>query len=301
MPADLIGLSAIFFFLLIFFTLFILWKSFIVLNGQKSAVIEFLGTPSRNVWQSGFHFLIPFFMKIRAIIDLRQQQIERSSKCKTKDNVFVEIKWVARFHVVDSFAFVYNNDNPIENLLWQIENDLRQIASTKNFEELYSDKNTIAQGVQHDMSNVAQNSGMVLDTVLVEQPIPPDAVEKALNAVTAARAEKDAAQNLADAQKIKLIGVAEAQKESKRLQGEGIAEQRNAIAVGLKESIETMRLDSGLSQKEIVDLLMKTIDADMVTTSALNGNATLMVVPYNYAQDPASISTLPVTANIVKK
>jgi regulator of protease activity HflC (stomatin/prohibitin superfamily) len=63
----------------------------------------------------------------------------------------------------------------------------------------------------------------------------------AMNRVVESEKLKEAAYNEADAEKIKQVKEAEAEKESKILLGEGMAGQRMAIAKGFKESVDMIK------------------------------------------------------------
>ena len=71
--------------------------------------------------------------------------------------------------------------------------------------------------------------------------IDPDAeVKAAMNRINAAERKKVAAQYDGDAERILIVEKAKAEAESKRLQGQGIADQRREIARGLEESVDVL-------------------------------------------------------------
>ncbi|QCE32467.1 hypothetical protein FAI41_02125 [Acetobacteraceae bacterium] len=267
-----------------------------IVPGMEAWVIEFLGRPLRQPWYSGLHLLIPFSV-IRKKVDLREQQNAETSEVKTKDNVFVKIGWVAIWKVSEAMKFVYANENPLQQLLWQTENDLRQIVSEMTLEQLYSRKDHVGQLILKDIELKAAAMGMVLSNVLIEQPEPPKEVAEAMNQEVAAEALKKAATAKAEAKRIELVGIAQAEKESKKLQGEGLSEQRKAIAQGLEESYTLMQKGMpNASEEQILSLMLKAMDTDMVVTASHTSKTNLMVVPYAYSDNPAALSALPILA-----
>lgn len=275
---------------------------FRIIPGQENAVVEMLGRPLQHVWKPGFHLFMPGIMHIRARIDLRQRTIERESQCKTRDNVFVVIKWVVRFQIIDAFKFVYANDKPIENLLWQVENDIRKQVSGIDLDGLYTTQSDLAETVIMDMDKVLSGTGVKVQTIMLEQPIPPANVQQAMNRVVEAENVRKAAQSLADAKQIELVGVARAEKESKKLQGEGIAAQREAIAKGLEHSFKTMQTGMpSVKSTALVELLKLAMNNDMIVTATQSGRATLMVVPHNYESSAASAASLALAGKLTEE
>ena len=100
--------------------------------------------------------------------------------------------------------------------------------------------------------------------------IDPDAqVKEAMNRINAADREKTAAQYEGDAQRILIVERAKAEAESKRLQGQGIADQRREIARGLEESVEVLN-KVGINSQEASALIVVTQHYD--TLQSIGGS-----------------------------
>jgi hypothetical protein len=94
---------------------------------------------------------------------------------------------------------------------------------------------------------------------LVTDLTPDGGVKASMNEINAQRRLKDAATAKADGEKILLVKMAEADKESKYLSGLGVAQQRSAIVNGLKGSIVNFSDGvDGTTPADVMDLLLVT-------------------------------------------
>ena len=105
-------------------------------------------------------------------------------------------------------------------------------------DEAYLEKDQIAKAVKDELDATMENFGFAIVRALVTDIVPDARVKTAMNEINAARREQEAALAKGEADKTIAVKKAEAEAESKRLQGEGIAAQRKAMIAGLKESVE---------------------------------------------------------------
>ena len=85
---------------------------------------------------------------------------------------------------------------------------------------------------------------------------------------------------MAEADKIKIVTAAEAEAEAEkdRLHGVGIVQQRKAIVDGLAESIaELKEANVGMSEEQIMSILLTNQYLDTLNTFADKGNQTLFL------------------------
>ena len=103
-----------------------------------------------------------------------------------------------------------------------------------------------------------------------------------MNEINAAKRMKEAAKEYAAAEKIKVVAAAEAEAQSKKLQGQGIADQRIAIANGLKQSVEEVRgaMEDGVTGQQVMNMLFMTQHYDTVSRLSENGVNTIFM-PYS--------------------
>ena len=268
-----------------------------LVHGQQAVVVERLGVPQPRPLQQGLRFVMPL-SSVKERVDLRQKQVEHKSDVKTGDDAFINIAWILRFSVQNTneaiLAYVYKVEEPVNQLVFRVENELRQIISGMTLNELYGQKDSIARQIIADQAINALETGLRIDGVVIEQPLPPKAVQEAMNNKLAAMAKQQAAVAEAEAERLRRVGMAMAESQSKQLQGEGIAKQRMAIARGFKESVDLLR--EGMpeaSMSDITTLLLQANQNDMVTTASSTGKATVIFVPLSMGGIGQITSLLP--------
>lgn len=259
------------------------FSCFMVVHGQRAVVVERLGVPQPRPLQPGLRVILPL-SRAKETVDLRQKQVEKQSSVKTSDDAFINIAWVLRFSVINTseaiLAYVYKIEKPVDQLVFRVENELRQIISGMTLNEVYSRKDHVADRIIADQATNALETGLRIDGVVIEQPLPPPQVQEAMNNKLAAVAKQQAAIAEAEAERLRRVGLAMAESQSKELQGQGIAKQRMAIAQGFKMSFDMLReAMPEASMVEITALLMQTNQNDMVTTAASTGKATVIFIP----------------------
>lgn len=103
-------------------------------------------------------------------------------------------------------------------------------------------------------------------------------VKQSMNEINAAQRKRVAAQELANADKIKIVTAAEAEAEKDRLHGVGIAQQRKAIVDGLADSIQELKdANVTLTEEQIMSILLTNQYLDTLNTFAINGNQTIFL------------------------
>ncbi|KAG1653984.1 hypothetical protein FOA52_007177 [Chlamydomonas sp. UWO 241] len=100
-----------------------------------------------------------------------------------------------------------------------------------------------------------------------------------MNEINAARRLRVAALEKAEANKVTLVKAAEAEAESKYLQGQGLARQRQAIVAGLRDSVTDFGTKvTDITSKEVMELLLITQYFDMLRdVGGSNKNSTLFL------------------------
>jgi len=101
---------------------------------------------------------------------------------------------------------------------------------------------------------------------------------------------RDAAIMAAEAEKIRVVKKAEADCEAARLQGEGIAKQREAIVDGLKRSV-TSGTDEQLSSDKVSELLLITQYFETLKEIGANSKSNSVFIPHSPADGVRDISS----------
>ena len=269
-------------FLLISFLIImgILISMLYVVRQQSVAIVERFGR-YQKIATSGIHMRLPFGIdKIAARIQLRLLQSEIVVETKTKDNVFVMMNVATQYrvneqNVTDAY---YKLMRPEAQIKSYIEDALRSSVPKSTLDELFEKKDEIALEVQHQVAEEMTTYGYIIVKTLITKVEPDAEVKQSMNEINAAQRKRVAAQELAEADKIKIVTAAEAEAEKDRLHGVGIAQQRKAIVDGLAESIaELKEANVGMSEEQIMSILLTNQYLDTLNTFAVKGNQTLFL------------------------
>ena len=275
-------MQAAFLFLLISFLIIlgILISMLYVVRQQSVAIVERFGR-YQKIATSGIHMRLPFGIdKIAARIQLRLLQSEIVVETKTKDNVFVMMNVATQYrvneqNVTDAY---YKLMRPEAQIKSYIEDALRSSVPKLTLDELFEKKDEIALEVQHQVAEEMTTYGYIIVKTLITKVEPDAEVKQSMNEINAAQRKRVAAQELAEADKIKIVTAAEAEAEKDRLHGVGIAQQRQAIVDGLAESIaELKEANVGMSEEQIMSILLTNQYLDTLNTFAAKGNQTLFL------------------------
>ena len=251
-----------------------------VVRQQSVAIVERFGR-YQKIATSGIHMRLPFGIdKIAARIQLRLLQSEIVVETKTKDNVFVMMNVATQYrvneqNVTDAY---YKLMRPEAQIKSYIEDALRSSVPKLTLDELFEKKDEIALEVQHQVAEEMTTYGYIIVKTLITKVEPDAEVKQSMNEINAAQRKRVAAQELAEADKIKIVTAAEAEAEKDRLHGVGIAQQRKAIVDCLAESIaELKEANVGMSEEQIMSILLTNQYLDTLNTFAAKGNQTLFL------------------------
>lgn len=176
-------------------------------------------------------------------------------------------------NVTDAY---YKLMRPEAQIKSYIEDALRSSVPKLTLDELFEKKDEIALEVQHQVAEEMTAYGYIIVKTLITKVEPDAEVKQSMNEINAAQRKRVAAQELAEADKIKIVTAAEAEKD--RLHGVGIAQQRKAIVDGLAESIaELKEANVGMSEEQIMSILLTNQYLDTLNTFADKGNQTLFL------------------------
>lgn len=273
--------AALLFLLISFLILMgILISMLYVVRQQSVAIVERFGR-YQKIATSGIHMRLLFGIdKIAARIQLRLLQSEIVVETKTKDNVFVMMNVATQYrvneqNVTDAY---YKLMRPEAQIKSYIEDALRSSVPKLTLDELFEKKDEIALEVQHQVAEEMTTYGYIIVKTLITKVEPDAEVKQSMNEINAAQRKRVAAQELAEADKIKIVTAAEAEAEKDRLHGVGIAQQRKAIVDGLAESIaELKEANVGMSEEQIMSILLTNQYLDTLNTFAVKGNQTLFL------------------------
>ncbi|GAA3656216.1 SPFH domain-containing protein [Flavivirga jejuensis] len=265
--------------IIIVFGLIILISSFFIVKQQTAAIIERFGR-FQAIRQSGLQFKIPLVDRIAGRLSLKIQQLDVIVETKTKDDVFVRLKVSVQYKVIktkvaDAF---YKLDYPHDQITSYVFDVVRAEVPKMILDDVFLKKDDIAIAVKSELNEAMQDYGYDIIKTLVTDIDPDAQVKEAMNRINAADREKTAAQYEGDAARILIVEKAKAEAESKRLQGQGIADQRREIARGLEESVEVLN-KVGINSQEASALIVVTQHYDTLQAIGQETNSNLILLP----------------------
>jgi regulator of protease activity HflC (stomatin/prohibitin superfamily) len=241
-------------------------SGFFQVETAAAVVVQRMGKFQR-VATAGMNFKLPYLDQIAGRIDLRVQQLALDVETKTKDNVFVKIPVSVQYHVIPEKVYeaFYKLANPKQQISSYVFNVILGHVPKMNLDDAFLQQSDIAIAIKQGLDDVMQTYGYAIDQALVTDIQPDEKVKAAMNEINAAQREQVAASARGEAEKILKVKQAEAEAESKALQGQGIANQRRAIIEGLKQSIEAFSAAvEGATAKDVMMLVLVTQYLDTI-------------------------------------
>ena len=267
------------FYILFFLALVFLLSTFFTVRQQTAVSVERFGK-FESIRHSGLQMKIPIIDKVAARISLKIQQLDVIVETKTLDDVFVKIKVSVQFVVIKEKVYdaIYKLEYPHDQITSYVFDVVRAEVPKMKLDDVFVKKDDIAIAVKREVQESMETYGYDIIKTLVTDIDPDAQVKAAMNRINAAEREKVAAQYEGDAQRILIVEKAKAEAESKRLQGQGIADQRREIARGLVESVDVLH-KVGISSQEASALIVVTQHYDTLQAVGQQTNSNLILLP----------------------
>jgi regulator of protease activity HflC (stomatin/prohibitin superfamily) len=278
--------SALFTFLLIaagivgLLVLVTVFKTMYTVRTYTAGIVERFGKYNR-IARPGLQFLVPYCETVR-FIDLQVRQAAVNVETKTKDNVFVTIPVSVQFQVVEEKVFdaYYKLSNPQAQIESYVFNSILGHVPTLTLDEAFEQMQQISIAVKKDLDEVMDTFGYNILRALVTDIVPDAKVKAAMNDINAAQREQIAAQARGEADKILKVKQAEAEAESKALQGDGVARQRQAIIKGLQASVEQFKSAvEGSTARDVMAMVLLTQYFDTMREVGVMGKSATIFLP----------------------
>ncbi len=257
----------------------LLFFTFFIVKQQSAAVVERFGK-FVSVRQSGLQIKIPIIDSVAGRLSLRIQQLDVVVETKTKDDVFVKLKVSVQFKVIKEKVYdaFYKLDNPGDQITSFIFDVVRAEVPKLILDDVFLKKDDIAIAVKSELQDAMTEYGFQIIKTLVTDIDPDAQVKESMNRINASEREKVAAQFEGEAQKILIVEKAKAEAESKRLQGQGIADQRREIARGLEDSVKVLN-GVDINSQEASALIVVTQHYDTLQSVGAESNSNLILLP----------------------
>lgn len=262
-----------------FVVLFILFASFFIVKQQTAVVIERFGR-FQSIRNSGLQMKVPLVDRISGRLSLKIQQLDVIVETKTLDDVFVKLKVSVQYVVISSKVYeaFYKLEYPHDQITSYVFDVVRAEVPKMKLDDVFVKKDDIAIAVKSELQEAMLEYGYDIIKTLVTDIDPDSQVKAAMNRINASEREKIAAQFEGDAARILIVEKAKAEAESKRLQGQGIADQRREIARGLEESVEVLN-KVGINSQEASALIVVTQHYDTLQSIGEETNTNLILLP----------------------
>ena len=257
----------------------LLFLTFFIVKQQSAAIVERFGK-FVAVRQSGLQIKIPIIDIVAGRLSLRIQQLDVVVETKTKDDVFVKLKVSVQFKVIKDKVYdaFYKLDNPADQITSFIFDVVRAEVPKLILDDVFLKKDDVAIAVKSELQDAMTEYGFQIIKTLVTDIDPDAQVKESMNRINASEREKVAAQFEGEAQKILIVEKAKAEAESKRLQGQGIADQRREIARGLEDSVKVLN-GVDINSQEASALIVVTQHYDTLQSVGAEANSNLILMP----------------------
>jgi regulator of protease activity HflC (stomatin/prohibitin superfamily) len=267
------------FYSLFFILLIALFDVIFIVKQQNAAIIERFGKFT-SIRQSGLQFKLPIIDRISGKLSLRIQHFDVVVGTMTIDDVFVKIKVSVQYLVLPEKVYdaYYKLDLPQDQITSYVFDVVRAEVPKLKLDYVFEKKDDIANAVKAELNDAMINYGYDIIKALVTDIDPDAEVKAAMNRINAAERKKVAAQYDGDAERILIVEKAKAEAESKRLQGQGIADQRREIASGLEESVDVLN-KVGINSQEASALIVVTQHYDTLQSIGGETNTNLILLP----------------------
>ena len=264
---------------IILFIVLVLFGTLFIVKQQSAAVVERFGK-FISVRQSGLQIKIPIVDRVAGRLSLRVQQLDVVVETKTKDDVFVKVKVSVQFKVIKDKVYdaFYKLDFPQDQITSYVFDVVRAEVPKMILDDVFEKKDDIAIAVKSELNDAMINYGFDIIKTLVTDIDPDAQVKESMNRINASEREKVAAQFEGDAQRILILERAKAEAESKRLQGQGIADQRREIARGLEDSVKVLN-NVDINSQEASALIVVTQHYDTLQSVGSASNSNLILMP----------------------
>ena len=265
--------------ILLVLALFILFASFFTVKQQTAVVVERFGK-FISIRNSGLQLKIPVIDRVAGRVNLRIQQLDVMIETKTKDNVFIKMKVSVQFKVIQDKVYdaFYRLEYPHDQITAYVFDVVRAEVPKLILDDVFLRKDDIAIAVKRELNEAMTTYGYDIINTLVTDIDPDIQVKNAMNRINAADRDKTVAEFEGEAQRIRIVAKAKAEAESKKLQGQGIADQRREIARGLVESVEVLN-SVGINSQEASALIVVTQHYDTLQAIGADTNSNLILLP----------------------
>src|SRR6202047_1751913 len=268
--------------IIVLLALSIVLGSFFTVETAQVAIVQRLGKFAR-VAGPGLNWKTPYLETVVRRLSMKVQQFDVQVETKTQDNVFVQIPVSIQYKIIPEGveAAFYKLSDPVKQIESMVYNVVLGHVPKMKLDDTFLNQADIASDLRDNLDASMKEYGYSIVKVLISDIVPDQKVKAAMNDINAAQRERETRGSRAETNKLLLVKQAEAEAESKRLQGEGIANQRKAIISGLKDSVEDFaKTVPGSTPQDVMQLVLMTQYFDTLKEIAANDHTNAILIPH---------------------
>ena len=268
--------------ILIVLSILVVFSMMFTVEQQHAFIIERFGKFIRTAYP-GLNFKIPFIDTISGRVSLRIMQLDVEVETKTLDDVFIKIVTSVQYKILGDK--IYQAFYTLDNAERQIEAFVFDVVRAKvpqiKLDDVFAKKDEIADSVKEELQQVMNDFGYDIIKALVTDINPDAKVKAAMNEINEAQRLRIAANERGEAEKILRVKQAEAEAQSKVLQGEGMAGQRKAIIEGFRDSISEFQKEvRGTNTHDVMSLILMAQYFDTLKDIGSHSETNTILMPH---------------------
>ncbi|MCY1635907.1 SPFH domain-containing protein [Marinifilum sp. D737] len=254
--------------------------SIVIVNQKQAKIIQRLGK-FQSVRKAGISLRIPLIDQVVGVQNLQIQELRVPVETITQDKVTLKIEVAIQYLIKADMESIKNSFYELADSTAQIESfvfdAVRAEVPKMELDMVYENKDNIANTVMEGLNSLLSSYGFDIKKTLVVDILPDAKVVDAMNAINEQKRLRQAAEEKGEAEKILIIKAAEAEKESKKLQGEGVALQQMAVLKGREKAIKDLTVGTNMEIKDATELVIKLIDQEtLISMGEKNKNVIFM-------------------------
>ena len=274
-----------------FGVLAILASGFMFVKENTCAVIERFGK-FQSIKHAGLRYRLPVIDRVKKIVGFEMQHLPTTVQTKLKDNAFVAVEFVQQY-------WIDKGDSTVKKLVYElganyedriaerVHNEARSVLNRLDLNDVYDKKDEIGHDVEVELKKWLTDYGINLEKTLTNDVNPADNVVSSMNEKKQAEFDLQTAELTAEAEYKKTVRAAEARREGKIADGQGIAGQRNAIFSNISQTVVAMdeAFDGAVPVAAILQHVLELQRLDTQEQIAKNSSTTTLFVPYKSEGD----------------
>lgn len=246
--------------ILVALIIFIMLKTFIVVEEKEAVVKERLGK-FVGVMKPGFHFMIPFLDKAAYRHEMREQVLDVPSQvCITRDNIQVAVDGLVYLKVMDAEKASYGIENYRRASVNLAQTTMRSEIGKLSLDDTFSERDTMNDNIVVEIDKASDAWGIKMLRYEIKDITPSDDVvntlEKQMEAerqkraeILLATADKESNINISEGERAEQINISEGEKQKLINESEGRAQEisllAQASAKGIAKIAEAIRKPGG--------------------------------------------------------